>query len=69
MGLLAKRQIGLEIIINGSTELKVEPMRDVVDRLSTAYDRLVWLAGILGISSIAGLIGWVLFFLNRGGLP
>jgi hypothetical protein len=62
-------ELGLAIIINGSEELGVEPLRKTLSRVAITHDRFVWLAGILGVTSITGLIGWVLFLLNRGGLP
>ena len=62
-------KLGLEIIIYGSDELGVEPMRDTLNRIATAYDRIVWLLGILGISTLAGLVGWALFLFNRTPVP
>ena len=65
----AERTVGLETIILGSKELNVEPIRVPLERIDVAWGRIRWLLGILGVSSIAGLIGWILFILGKGQLP
>ena len=59
-------ELGLATIINGSKELGVEPLRKTLTRVALTHDRFVWLAGIFGVTTITGLIGVILFLLNRG---
>ena len=61
-----KGELGLATIINGSKALGVEPLRKTLSRVALTHDRFVWLAGIFGITTITGLIGLILFLLNRG---
>ena len=62
-------EMGLTMIINGSKEFGVEPIRTTLRRISRTYDRLTWLAGILGVSTIGSLIGWALFLLGSKSTP
>ena len=64
-----KGELGLAVIINGSKELGVEPLRKTLSRVALTHDRFVWLMGILGVTTITGLIALVLWLLNRGGMP
>lgn len=64
-----KGELGLAVIINGSKELGVEPLRSTLSRVALTHDRFIWLAGILGITTITGLISFILWLLNRGGVP
>lgn len=60
--------IGLDTIVNGSERLNVEPIRATLHRVATTHDRLVWLAGFLGITTVASLITW-LFVIFSGSVP
>jgi hypothetical protein len=62
-------ELGIVMIVNGSEEFGVEPIRVTLRRISKTYDRLAWLAGILGISTVGSLIAWILFLLGSKGVP
>lgn len=52
--------LGLVTIVHGSSDLGVESLRAILNRINTSYDRLRWLIGIIGLPSIVAVITWII---------
>ncbi len=67
---------GLKSIVYGSKALGVKPIRDMMTDFAddlgvvmTTHARWRWLLGILSLTSVAGVIGWILFLREIAGVP
>ncbi len=67
---------GLRSIVYGSKALGVKPIRDMMTDFAddlgvvmTTHARWRWLLGILSLTSVAGVIGWILFLREIAGVP
>ncbi len=67
---------GLKSIVYGSEALGVKPIRVVMKEFATdleivldTHARWRWLLGILSLTSVAGVIGWILFLRDITGVP
>ncbi len=67
---------GLRSIVYGSKVLGVKPIREAMSDIAkdlgvvmTTHARWRWLFGILSLTSVAGVIGWILFLREIAGVP
>lgn len=49
----------VSIVVLGDDELGIEPLRPMVVRLQTAYDRAKWIAGSLATTNVGSILAWV----------
>lgn len=49
----------LTIVVLGSDDLHIKPLRPMVERLDLAYVRAKWVAGTLATSNIGTLAAWI----------
>lgn len=68
--------LGLKSIVYGSKALGVKPIRETMEDFAkdlgivmTTHARMKWIIGILSLTSVSGVIGWVLFLRELAGAP
>lgn len=49
----------IRVLVEGNPKLEVKSLRELVNEMYTTYDRLKWMVGVIGITTLSALIGLI----------